>query len=182
MQERARYLNCKDIRDSCSTEELVFHCVPSADKIVEVCAPRYYVDEKYCVQFDEQIGRVVVDYRVPCQECPFQHYSNDSAKYTSCNKRIQALSNVQSMISTDVPSSKSTGLVQSTPESNIGLGSSGFGVLMVCVTLFIVLGVICISVAVGLNVGKGFGETVEMSMRNGYLDPHKGTMSYHALK
>ncbi|XP_061192247.1 uncharacterized protein LOC133200472 [Saccostrea echinata] len=89
IQERSRILNCKDIRDSCSSEELVFHCVSSGDKIVEVCAPRYYLDGKYCFKFDEETGRVIPDYQVFCQECPFQHYSNDSVTYTTCSKSIR---------------------------------------------------------------------------------------------
>ncbi|XP_062579141.1 uncharacterized protein LOC134241066 [Saccostrea cucullata] len=103
IKKRSSEFNCKDVRDSCTSEDFVYHCVHSGRRILEVCSPRRYVTGKYCVQFDNKIGRVIEDFNVPCPECPFQHYSNESITYATCLKKIQSLTVVQSTVmSTDV--------------------------------------------------------------------------------
>lgn len=98
-QRRSREFNCTSVRDSCTSEEMVYHCVRSGNRILEVCAPRYYVTGRYCVQFDDKIGRVIEDYKVTCPECPFQHYSNESITYSTCSNFIQSLAVVRSTTS-----------------------------------------------------------------------------------
>ncbi|XP_062601015.1 uncharacterized protein LOC134262657 [Saccostrea cucullata] len=112
IKKRSSEFNCKDVGDSCTSEDLVYHCVHSCRTILEVCSPRRYVTGKYGVQFDNKIGRVIEDFNVPCPECPFQHYSNDSITYATCLKKIQSLTVVQSTVmSTDV---STTSLIPST--------------------------------------------------------------------
>ncbi|XP_062570658.1 uncharacterized protein LOC134232687 [Saccostrea cucullata] len=123
IKRRSSEFNCKDVRDSCTSEDLVYHCVHSGRKILEVCSPRHYVTGKYCVQFDNGVGRVIEDFSVPCPECPFQHYSNESITYATCLKKIQSLTVVQSTVmSTDV-STTSFIASTSTPDTTNLIGN-----------------------------------------------------------
>ncbi|XP_062607106.1 uncharacterized protein LOC134268881 [Saccostrea cucullata] len=91
IKDRARIFNCENVHDPCSAEKLTYHCVSSGTIIKEVCAPRKYLTGKYCVHFDEGVGRVLEDFTISCPECPLHYYSNESFIYPSCLKRIQSL-------------------------------------------------------------------------------------------
>ncbi|XP_062601011.1 uncharacterized protein LOC134262654 [Saccostrea cucullata] len=88
---RTRERMCEDMHDSCSKDSLVYHCLRSRNKLIEVCAPRNFITGNCCVQFNEGLGCIVEDYSVACTECPFHYYSNESITYPSCFQLIKTM-------------------------------------------------------------------------------------------
>lgn len=83
--EQTRKKNCESL-PKCNGKPLVYHCVRSNERIVEVCSPIRVIKGGYCAVFDKGIGRVIEDFSKPCKECPFKYQSADSVKYSSCFK------------------------------------------------------------------------------------------------
>lgn len=93
IQERARMMKC-DSYLKCHGEELVYHCVRFKTNLVEVCAPNLRIVCVYesggcCAVFEEGLGRVIVDTNNHCQDCPWNYYSNETSKYSTCVRTPQ---------------------------------------------------------------------------------------------
>ncbi|XP_062570662.1 uncharacterized protein LOC134232691 [Saccostrea cucullata] len=100
MKERSARKRCEEIRDVCAAEKLVYHCVRYKNKLIEVCAPRNYITGQCCVQFNEGVARIVEDYSVPCSECPFHYFSNDSLFYNTCLYSVESLAAIKNATKT----------------------------------------------------------------------------------
>lgn len=88
IQKRARMMNCYRYPE-CHGEKLVYHCVRSKTDLVEVCAPNLRIvcghkSGGCCAEFQEGLGRVTIDLKYHCQDCPSHYYSNETSKYSAC--------------------------------------------------------------------------------------------------
>ncbi|XP_062599490.1 uncharacterized protein LOC134261013 [Saccostrea cucullata] len=118
MRLRSKEKMCEDMHDSCTEDPLVYHCVRFGNRLIEVCAPRNFITGNCCVQFNEGVGRIVEDYNVPCSECPFHYYSNESLTYQTCFQSIKSMAILENSIeSTFVVTSKSLTTAEPSPRS-----------------------------------------------------------------
>ncbi|XP_061192248.1 uncharacterized protein LOC133200473 [Saccostrea echinata] len=113
MTKRSKGMRCEETQDFCTAEKLVYHCVRYGKKLIEVCAPRNYITGKCCVQFNVGVGRIVEDYSVPCSECPFHYYSNESISYQTCLESVKSVAAVERTKMTTIETST---VSKSTPE------------------------------------------------------------------
>nr|XP_022340629.1 uncharacterized protein LOC111135146 [Crassostrea virginica] len=83
IRQRSERKNCSKY-EPCQGDPLVYHCLRSGKRLVEVCAPMEIITGSCCVEFIKEIGRVVEDYSKPCYDCPFHYKSNTSWMYSGC--------------------------------------------------------------------------------------------------
>lgn len=80
--DRSNEKNCGKFE--CMGKQLVYHCVMFEHKFVEVCAPRTDIRGKCCALYNEQLGRVIEDFKKPCPNCPVHYSSDDYTTALSC--------------------------------------------------------------------------------------------------
>lgn len=82
-EEQSNNKSCSSY-SPCAEERLVYHCLPSGEKFVEVCAPSSVITGGCCPVYNDIIGRVIEDYNKPCPSCPFRYKSDENLNNTEC--------------------------------------------------------------------------------------------------
>lgn len=75
--------NCSRYQ-SCTEDQLVYHCVMNGGGLVEVCAPRSHITGRFCPYYEKGIGRVIEDPRMRCTMCPFRYLSDEYFQNSEC--------------------------------------------------------------------------------------------------
>lgn len=75
--------NCSRYQ-TCSGNQLVYHCVMNGGGLVEVCAPRSQITGRFCPYYEKGLGRVIEDLRIRCTLCPFRYLSDEYFQNSEC--------------------------------------------------------------------------------------------------
>lgn len=79
LNRRSIKKNCSRYQ-SCTEDQLVYHCVMNGGGLVEVCAPRSLITGRFCPYYETGLGRVIENTRRRCIMCPFQYHSDEYMK------------------------------------------------------------------------------------------------------